>query len=41
MYKETKDLKIPNEWEDVSWGNDGCCSFINRYFQIFIDLKNH
>ncbi len=40
MYKETKDLKIPNEWEDVSWGNDVCCSFSYRYFQIFIDHKN-
>ena len=39
-YQEIKDLKIPNEWEDVTYGNDACCSFSYRYFQIFIDYKN-
>lgn len=39
-YQEIKDLKIPNEWEDVTYGNDACCSFSYRYFQIFIDHKN-
>lgn len=29
--------KIPNTWEDVSWGNDACPSYSYNGWQIFID----
>ena len=38
FYKEcTKDLNIPSEWEDVSYKNDVCPSFLFKGWQIFIN----
>ena len=35
-----EDLKIPEGWEDCSWGNDACPSFYTNGYQIFVDHKD-
>jgi len=35
-----EDLKIPEGWENCSWGNDACPSFYTNGYQIFIDHKD-
>ena len=35
-----EDLDIPPSWEDVSYGNDTCPSWLFKGYQIFIDHKD-
>ena len=32
-----QDLTIPNDWEDITSGNDVCRSYLSGKFQIFCD----
>ena len=41
FFKECiKDLSIPNEWENISYKNDACPSFLFNGWQIFINHKD-
>ena len=41
FFKECiKDLNLPNGWENISYGNDVCPSFLFNGWQIFIDHKD-
>jgi len=36
----TKDLDIPETWQNCSWKNDACPSFYVNGYQIFVDHKD-
>ena len=35
-----EDITIPEEWEDVSYGNDACPSWLYNGYQIFIHHRD-
>ncbi len=34
------DLAIPPAWEDSSWKNDACPSWIHKHLQVYVDYTN-
>ena len=40
IYEGLEDLTIPNDWEDITYGNDACPSYLSGKFQIFCDHKD-
>ena len=40
-FKEcVKDLNLPKEWENISYSNDICPSYLHKGYVIYIDHKN-
>ena len=39
IYNGLEDLTIPNDWEDITSGNDVCPSYLSGKFQIFCEHK--
>jgi hypothetical protein len=35
-----EDLNLPKEWENISYGNDVCPSYLYKGYVIFIDHKD-
>ena len=38
-YQGLEDLTIPNDWQDITYSNDACPSYLTGKFQIFCEHR--
>lgn len=38
-YQGLEDLTIPNDWQDITYSNDACPSYLTGKFKIFCDHR--